>query len=295
MKKNIFLIMAAASVVAALPGCTDTDGYPVQEQNTALSVADIGFGSKAADGANGTSKAYFEPGDMIMLYLPGSGGDPYRKVTLTPSGWVLDSPVTLSENDTGIYACYPAVSAGDELLIEHITGMDYLYSGKHTANRMNPSIFLAMRHALALIEFEFEPGPLITGSPVDFISIEGEGLHSRAAISLLSGKPAYEENIHEPAIIYGRQMENPFIGYDTKISLMVVPVMQVKSDGDIFFNFCFGEFKYHWPVPAGTAWESAKRYTYRVQLRERLLEVTDVQVQDWTDGGKETVTLPWHQ
>jgi len=286
--------MAAASVVAALPGCMDTDGYPVQEQNADLSVSGVGFSTKAADGANNPSKSFFEQGDMIMLYLPGNGSYPYRKITLAPSGWVLDSPVRLSENDTEIYACYPAVSGRDELLIEHITGMDYLYSAMHTANRMNPSIFLAMKHALALIEFEFEPGSLLTGSAVDFISIEGEGLHSRAAISLPTGEITYQERIHEPAVIYGWQMGDPFLQEGTKAGLMVVPVKNVASQGDILFNFCFGEFKYHWPVPAGTIWESAKRYTYRVQLHEQHLEVIDVRVQDWTDAGCESISLPYH-
>lgn len=291
MKKSNFLVLG---ILILLSGCSDPDRWIEEGQDKTLSVAQVAFSRKSANGADGTSKSSFEQGDVLMLYLPGQGDNPYRKITLTSSGWALDYPVSLSGSQTDIYGCYPALYNGDTFPIEHITGMDYLYSSVHTVNLAKPVLYLEMKHALALIEFEFEPFVMTGDGIVDLISIEGEGLHSRATISLLSGELTYEERIHEPAVIYGWQMENPFIGSDTRIGLMVVPVREVKSDGDITFSMHINSSKYHWPVPAGTIWESGKRYTYKVHIRDRILEITGVRIQDWIDAGNEKINLYYY-
>lgn len=130
---------------------------------------------------------------------------------------------------------------------------------------------------------------------IDFISINGWGLYSKAQVDLLSGKVEYVSELREPAIIYGWQMENPFIAYGNKISLMVVPVKKVEYDGDVSVNMLIGGSKYHWFVPAGTKWESGKRYTYKVHVLDRLLEIIDVGIEDWKDAGKEKISLPWYE
>lgn len=288
MKKSNFLVLG---ICILLSGCNGTDRWMEEGQDKTLSVAQVGFSRKSANGANGTSKSFFEQGDVLMLYLPGQGDNPYRKITLASSGWELDYPVPLTGSPEDIYGCYPAIYNGDTFPIEHITGMDYLYSSVHTASRTNPVLSLQVKHALALIEFEFEPFVTTGDGIVDLISIEGEGLHSRAAISLLSGELTYEERMHEPAVIYSWQMDDPFIGSDTRIGLMVVPVREVKSDGDITFSMHIDSSKFHWPVPAGTVWESGKRYTYKVHIRDRVLEIAGVRVQDWIDARNEKIDL----
>lgn len=287
-KKYLFTITAILSLFCS---CSDANSGMDEATGRLLSVREVGFPLKSANGADGTSKSFFEQGDVLMLYLPGQGDDPYRKITLTPSGWELNHPVPLTGSPADIYGCYPALYNGDAFPIEHITGMDYLYSSVHTASRTNPVLSLQVKHALALIEFEFEPFVTTGDGIIDLISIEGEGLHSRAAVSLLSGELTYEERMHEPAVIYSWQMENPFIGSDTRIGLMVVPVREVKSDGDITFSMHIDSSKFHWPVPAGTVWESGKRYTYKVHIRDRILEIIDIKVQDWIDAGNEKINL----
>jgi hypothetical protein len=130
---------------------------------------------------------------------------------------------------------------------------------------------------------------------IDFISINGWGLYSKAQVDLLSGKVEYVSQMREPAVIYGWQMEDPFIVYGKKISLMVVPVGEAGYGGDISFEMLIGGSKYHWPVPAGTKWESGKKYTYKVLVQERLLEIIDIRIEDWTDAGTDRISLPWYE
>lgn len=264
----------------------------------ALSVAAVAFAlqSTSVTPANGSSKSSFDTGDEIGLHIYQGQSRQYRRLSFVDPEWVPDAPVVL-EGDTRIYGCYPynaANSNPESFVIEHTSGTDYLYSPMHTANREKPSVSLVMKHALALIVFEFEASPATEGRQIDFISIDGPGLYSKAWLNLISGRIDYVAGQHEPAIVYGWQLEQSFIQYGMKIALMAVPVDKVASQGDIQFNFYLEDFKAHWPVPVGTVWEAGKRYTYRVQASERFLEVIDVQVEDRTDRGQQKIPLYYY-
>lgn len=288
--KKICLSILCISML--LSGCNDSDSPIDDAQKALLSVADVGFGLKSG---SDKSKADFEDGDEIGLCLQTPQGSGSNKLTYLNPGWALENPVFLSESNTDIYAVYPynaENSAATSFEIEHISRTDYLYSGMHRVNRTYPVLTLTMMHALALIEFEFEYVGMSGSSLIDFVSIDGPGLHSKASLNLLSGEIEYMNGWHDPAIIYGWEMDNPFISYDSKISLMVVPVKKVEYDGDISFNMLIDRIKYHWSVPAGTKWEGGKRYTYRIMIHERFLEIVDVRILEWVDAGKERIYLP---
>lgn len=290
-KKSIFSMIVILSLFYA---CSEPDSRIDEGPEKLLSVAEVGFSLKSPDG---TSKSFFEEGDEIGLYISGSQGTGgYNKLAYKNNAWELQTPVPLTESYTDIYATYPYLADNTDpfhFVIEHTSRTDYLYSDMHSVNNTYPVLSLAMMHALALIEFEFQHGSMSGNNLIDFISIDGWGLHSKARVDLLSGKVEYVSELREPAIMYGWQMDNPFIGYGTRISLMVVPVKEVVNDGDISVNMLIGRSKYHWLVPAGTKWESGKKYIYRVSVQERLLEITDVRIEDWRDAGKERIHLPY--
>lgn len=290
MKNNILFIVGIFSM---LSGCSDPDNVIDQDSEKFLSVAEVGFSLKSE---NGISKSFFEDGDRIGLYVDGLQGTGYNKLVYTNNVWGLETPVVLSENDTYLFATYPydpQNNGASSFEIEHRTQTDYLYSDRHRVNKDDPELSLTMKHALALIEFEFEPSMITQNEMIDFISIEGYGLHVKAKIDLNSGQMEYL-NDYDPAIIYGWQMENPFISYDTKASLMVVPVSKVDYQGAISFNMHIGKSKYYWLVPAGTTWESGKKYTYSVHFQDRELNIWDVRIQDWIDGGSKRIGLPYN-
>lgn len=288
--RYLFVLIALLSLFS---GCNDSDEWVDKGSEKFLSVAEIGFSLKSE---NGISKSFFEDGDQIGLYVNGLQRTDYNKLVYTNNVWGLETPVALSENDTYLFAIYPydPQNNGDgSFEIEHRSQTDYLYSDRHRVNKNEPVLSLTMKHALALIEFEFEPSMVTQNEMIDFISIEGYGVHSRAKIDLNSGQMEYL-NDYDPAIIYGWQMENPFISYDTKVSLMVVPVRKVSYEGEISLNIHIGNSKYHWLVPVETVWEKGKKYTYRVHFQDREMNIWNVRIQDWIDGGHKRIELPYN-
>ncbi|GEM_PF-3496128 len=271
-KKSIFLMIVILSLFYA---CSDSNDWVDQEQEKLLSVAQVELNLKSANGT--TSKSYFEQGDQIGLHIYDSQGTGYRGLTYKNNSWILQTPVSLRESYTDIYATYPynpENNVASSFEIEHSSQTDYLYSDMHSVNSSNPVLSLTMKHALALIEFEFEWMDFFQSVYLDFISIEGW---------------------NEPAVVYGWQLNNNYLHDGAKVSLMVLPVDKVEYEEDIQINFYLGNLKAYWVVPSGTTWERGKKYTYKVVIKERMLEVMNIWIEDWTDQGKEKIYLPWYE
>ncbi|MBF0647996.1 fimbrillin family protein [Dysgonomonas sp. GY75] len=291
-KKSVFSMIVILSLFCA---CSDSDNWVNQGQEKLLSVAEVGFSLKSSDG---TSKSVFEEGDEIGLHIYDSQGSGYRRMTYKNNSWVLQNPVSLFESDTDIYATYPYITDNTDpfhFVIEHTSQTDYLYSDRHRVNSINPVLSLTMMHALSLIEFEFEGMDIYQDAYLDFISIDGWGLYSKAQVDLLSGKLEYTSDLREPAIRYGWQMDSPVIYPGKRVNMMVVPVKATAYEGEIFVNLLIDGNKYHWPVPAGTKWKSGKKHVYKVLIQERLLEIIDVRIEDWIDQGTDRISLPWYE
>lgn len=291
MKRKYLLIIMTLSMLCA---CCEQEYWPEEEHGTTLSVSKVGFSRQSEEG---TSKSYFDTGDEVGLYAYIPQGINFHKLTCFDTGWTLEYPIPLSGEWTDIYACYPYDRQNDtptSFEIEHHSQTDYLYSDMHRVNSANPVLSLTMIHALALIEFEFEWMDIPQGANLDFISIEGWSLSSRAKLNLLTGEMECLKGWNEPAIIYGWQLNNSYLYEGAKVSLMVVPLDKLEYDGNILFNFYMDGLKGHWPVPAGTTWESGKKYTYKVRIQGRKLEIWDVWIDDWIDAGSKKITLPYY-
>lgn len=295
MKKILLMVV---TVLFFFCSCDDSQIRSDQDKNTFLSVTKVGVGFESL---NNASKSDFSSGDEIGLFINSGQGWDYKKLTFLDSEWRLNIPVSLSNNITEIYASFPYINGSNNpqtCMIEHASQTDYLFSKQHSVTSSYPALSLKMTHALALIEFEFEFG--FNSSPnsdigqFEFIAIEGWGLKSKANVDLLTGNMEYIEGEHQPAVVYSWQLDTPLIYNQRKIGLMVLPVNKVEYDGEISVNMVINAMKYHWPVAAGTRWESGKKYIYRVHIRERYLEVIDVQIQDWIDAGKDKISLPYY-
>lgn len=291
-KKYLFIITMILSLFCA---CSDSEGWINEGSEEFLSVAQVGFALKSSDAA---SKSFFEEGDQVGLYIYDSQGSGYRGMTYKNNSWALHTPVSVSESYTDIYAAYPynlQNNVATSFEIEHTSQTDYLYSDRYSVNSTNPVLSLTMMHALALIEFEFQWTDVSQAANLELIAIQGQGLYSKAKLDLITGKMEYLKGWNDPAVIYGWQLGSDHLYDGSKVSLMVVPVDQVEYDGDILIDFYTDNLKAHWPVPAGTKWERGKRYTYKVLIRERLLEIIDVRIEDWIDAGTDRISLPWYE
>lgn len=300
MKKVFFI---AASVGAFFCGCQDGDirENGNDKQNTVLSVAEVGF---AFPLENRISKHNFEIGEEVGLHVYSYSTQNWetQRLTFLNPKWALDTPIHLSNSGMSVYASYPyepGYSDPTSFRMEHVSQTDYLYSRMHHVNNSYPILSLHMMHALALIEFEFEFG--FEASPnsdvglLDFISIEGSGLHSRASLDLLEDKLEYIEGAYEPALVYGWQLDTPVVYPGKRVGIVVVPVEKVANEGDVFFNIRLNTSQVSFAVPARTQWESSKKYTYKVQVQERKLEIINVRVQDWIDAGTQKISLPYNK
>ncbi|MDR1716184.1 MAG: fimbrillin family protein [Prevotella sp.] len=291
-KKYLFTITMILSLFCA---CSDSDSWIDEGSEKFLSVAQVGFALKSSDGA---SKSFFEEGDQIGLYTYDSQGSGYRGMTYKNNSWALHTPVSLTESSTGIYAIYPYnpdYNVASSFEIEHTSQTDYLYSDRYSVNSTNPVLSLTMMHALALIEFEFQWTDVSQAANLELIAIQGQGLYSKAKLDLITGKMEHLRGWNDPAVIYGWQLGSDHLNDGSKVSLMVVPCDEIENDGDIMIDFYTDNLKAHWPVPAGTRWESGKKYTYKVLIQERLLEIMDLRIGYWTDAGKDRISLPWYE
>lgn len=295
--KKIFFI--AASVSVFFYGCQDRDGWGNDEKNAVLSVSEVGF---AFPSENRITQSDFSTGEEVGLHVYSYSTQNWetQRLTYLSPKWALDTPVPLSNPGVSVYASYPyepGYSDPTSFLIEHASQRDFLYSRMQYVNNSYPTLLLHMMHALALIEFEFEFG--FEASPnsdvglLDFISIEGSGLHSRASLDLLENKLEYITGAHEPARVYGWQLDTPVVYSGKKVGVIVVPVEKVANEGDILFNIQLNTSQVSFPVPAGTEWKRGKKYTYKVQVQKRKLEIINVRVQDWIDQGTQKISLPY--
>lgn len=296
--KKVFFITAAVSVLFC--GCQDGDirENGSDEKGRVLSIAEVGL---AFPSENRTAKLDFSTGDEIGLHVyayPAQNWESQKLTYLSPK-WALDTPIPLSTDGVSVYASYPyqpGYSHPSLFFLEHVSQIDFLYSQICHVNSSYPSLYLKMMHALALIEFEFEFGfdasPYSAIGMIDFISIEGKGLHSKAVFDLLSGKFEYVEGANKPALVYGSDLDTPMVYSGRRVGVMVVPVKKVATEGDILLNIRLNTSQVCFPVPAGTKWESGKKYTYKVMVKERILEITHVRVQDWIDQGTQKIQLP---
>ena len=291
-KKYLFTITMILSLFCA---CSDSDSWINEGSEKFLSVTQVGFSLKSSDG---TSKSFFEERDQIGMHINDTQGSGNREMTYKNSSWVLQTPVSLRESHTDIYATYPydlQNNVATSYEIEHTSQTDYLYSDRHSVNSTNPVLSLTMMHALALIEFEFQWTDVSQAANLELIAIQGQGLYSKAKLDLITGKMEHLKGWNDPAVIYGWQLGSDHLNDGSKVSLMVIPCDEIEYDGDIMIDFYTDNLKAHWPVPAGTRWESGKRYTYKVLIQERLLEIMDVRIEDWTDAGTDRIGLPWYE
>lgn len=288
--RKLFLFLIPAIIL--LCGCDNCNlEENVEQQPALLSVAEVSFAPRSA---SGMSKSVFRAGDEIGLFIRTTVGMSYNKLTYIEPLWSFENPFLLPGGLTEIQACYPYHAGRNppgKLWIDHDSGTDYLYSSGYYAHLAEPVLKLDMNHALALIEFEFEVSSQTENQYIERISIEGPGLSSMALLDIFTGEIEQYEEIYEPAVLYGWQLTHPYIQYNTKVGIMVVPTETTHNVGEILFDLNIGGIKAHWPVPAGTCWQSGKRYTYKVQIHERRLNIIQVEIRDWTNAGKEKIPL----
>lgn len=236
-------------------------------------------------------------------------GQLYKNILLTRSkdnAWDLISPVYLSAKDKAwVFAYYPydpANNDGTNIPIEAATQTDYLYGVSASyASATNPVAVIRLKHALAVLKFRIykEPdvpfSPVLTSicfleNPLDMFS------YGKGKLNIETGKVTIDRtppkvdvekaglNLVITETIPTNEAEYP--------ELLVMPMDKATvSDGEIGLTLYISGSHYVCKFPAGTKFESGKKYTYTIKLTAKTMSVKFYDVADWTNEKNENIDI----
>lgn len=294
MKK---ICMAAASVAASFllgcgfTSCSQDEDVPVKNEpagsGTELNVI-TEIGTKAVSIG---PISLFHDGDQIGLFATkGALGQNYNDFagysnvssTRRAGSWVQDPVVYLTGENCKIFAYFPYkknLSDGANIDIEATSQTDYMY-GTHTkpetvVNSDNPDVYITMKHALALVQFNIHKKNYNAAAKLTKIAIKAGGgyLFKTAKMNCQTGVVTVREEADAAGIfvqntIEGLQILSTEVSMDEKTfpKVLSLPVNSTLRDGDMTATFTIDGKDYVYKFPAGTAWESGKKYTYTITL-----------------------------
>lgn len=255
----------------------------------------------------------FPEGSKLGLFITkGNLADDYaslasRNVLSTLDGgiWKQNPAVNLYAHDATIFAYYPYFinyTSATEIQIQ--SGQtDYMY-GTHTPgqaaiNKDNRTVFLTMKHALALVQFNIYktnypwPGRLemvrINNNPGKSIVCKNGKLNIRTGeITDLSGADMNIQVTSSPLLVIPDDKPADEKGY---VKLLLIPTSKTSSRGEVLVTFNIDGKDYKYEIPAGTEWKQGTKNTYDVLLNGNELRIGDVKITEWTDGVNGNIIL----
>lgn len=295
MKK---ICMTAASVAASFliglsfTSCNQDDEVPAVKGEPGGSGAELNVITEIGTKAVSIGPiSLFRDGDQIGLFATkGSLGQNYNDFagysnvssTRRAGSWVQDPTVYLTGENCKIFAYFPYkknLSDGANIDIEATSQTDYMY-GTHTnpetvVNSDNPDVYITMKHALALVQFNIHKKNYNAEAKLTKIAIKAGGgyLFKTAKMNCQTGQVTVREEA-DAAGIYVQNTTGGLLTLSTEISMdektfpkvLSLPVNSTLRDGDLTATFTIDGKDYVYKFPAGTAWESGKKYTYTITL-----------------------------
>ena len=236
-------------------------------------------------------------------------GQLYKNILLTKgagNAWDLAAPVYLSATERAwVFAYYPYNAAnndGTTIPIEAGSQTDYLYGVSASyATATNPVAVIRLKHALAVLKFRIYKEPEVPFSPVltricfveNPLNMFGYG---NGKLNIETGKVTIDQmppkvdvetkamNLTITETIPTNEVEYP--------ELLVMPMNEATAtDGEIGLVLYISGTHYVCKFPAGTKFESGKKYTYIIKLTAKTLSVKFYDVADWTDEKTENIDI----
>lgn len=323
MKKILLATMFVASLAGCMTSCSSNDDVPQptpeQGQKPLNVITEIG--SKAV---NIGPVSLFRDGDQIGLFATkGSLGSNYNdfagyaNVNSTRQGgkWIQDPSVYLTGENCTIFAYFPykrGLADGASIDIESTSQTDYMY-GTHTdptsvVNSDNPDVFITMKHALALIQFNIFKKNYNAAAKLTKIAIQGNTgyLFKTAKMNCQTGVVTNKLEADAAGISIQNDIEGLIPSIGTEVSMveasfpkvLSLPVNSILRDGDLTATFTIDGKDYTYKFAAGTNWLSGKKYTYTITLNGTEANIggdgsgegggsvdgSDVDIDDWNPG-----------
>jgi len=317
MKKYILFTLSIA-IMALVSACNDDTGTSYNTGGTNEEFAELSVKTDISMATRSTKSgpvSSFSNGSRLGLFVSHIG-DIDNRYDLYGTGWNVPSrydgyswwqepPVILSIHPVNVYAYYPYAEVNynpRQIPIEHTTQTDYMYSSHESnmqeANKYNPEVTLTMKHALALVQFNF----YIENYPHDMVlhyveimnaSSDVTELHSRGVMDISTGDITFDGASNDP--VRWTNSDGSFIPDgsmtgDSYVRMLVMP-METSASENIAVNMRINDDPYTWFIPAGTSWKSGTKNTYNIQIIGRELHVRDVIIEPWAQGIEETYPL----
>lgn len=327
MKKIFMVAIVATSLGMGLISCNkDEDQAPVEKGQTEKTLNVITeIGTKAVSFG---PLSLFRDGDQIGLFATkGSLGNNYNdfagyaNVNSTRKGgvWVQDPNVYLTGESCKLFAYFPYkknLTDGTSIDIESTSQTDYMF-GTHTnsetaVNSDNPDVYITMKHALALVQFNISKKNYNAVGKLTKITIKGNAgfLFKSAKMNCQTGTVTVKDEADQATGIFIQNMVEgliPSVGTEINMDestfpkVLNLPVNSTLRDGDLTAIFTIDGKDYPFKFSAGTQWESSKKYTYTITLNGTEINIGggdgegggdgsvegngDVDIDDWGTGG----------
>lgn len=322
MKKYFLATMCVASI-CFMASCNGNDDVPQTEQEKEqkpLNVITEVSGTKAM---NIGPVSLFKDGDQIGIFATtGQLGNNYNgftgyanvNSTRQAGKWIQDPSIYLTGENCTIFAYFPYkknLTDGTSIDIESSSQTDYMY-GTHTditsvVNSDNPDVFITMKHALALIQFNIFKKNYNAAAKLTKITIKGNAgyLFKTAKMNCATGAVTVKQEADPTGIYVQNDVEGLIPSISSEISMvessfpkvLSLPVTTILRDGDLTATFTIDQKDYTYKFAAGTSWESGKKYTYTITLNGTEAEIGgggegggsvdgsgDVDIDDWNPG-----------
>lgn len=295
MNKIIFMVVISAFVLG-FSSCTN-DENPVEEtqKSTALVVrTDIQTRATISEFTRGAELGLFVTAGALGYEYNSKSSNSNVCSTYAGTYWEQSPAVYLNNVPAQVFAYYPydaSVSNGKALPVEHLTQKDYMYGthseGQNSINNLNPVVQLTMRHALALIVFQFDNCDFSGTGKVTQVGImnapDKKILYSEGTMDISTGIITGSEGKNAAAIT--NEIEE-----NQCAKLMVLPT-KVASTGALIVQFMIDGKLYMWKVPEKTTWAGGTKNTYTVKLSDKKITVGNVIIKDWEAGINELAYL----
>jgi len=312
MKKITFMAVIAA-LSFSLFSCSNDD-TDIASGNSGNEKAEL----KVDAGIYGLTKAAgpissFPAGSALGLFItPNTLGNYYDtkensanvKATYQSSAWSLTPPVLLTNTVGYVYAYYPYSTAGTNALaipVNHTSQNDFMH-GKYASavSKANPTVSIAMKHALAMIQFKMSKKDFPWVGKLTQVEIANKSgktvLFSEGTMEIATGKITNTSGKNASAVIESSVglltiPSNAQTDENTYPKVLVMPVASSGALGDIVMKFTIDGKVYSCDVPATTVWKAGTKNTYTVTVQGNELKLdTNVTIENWTTGVSGSVT-----
>lgn len=291
------ICMRAAFVAASFliglsfTSCNQDDDVPVKGESSG-SGAELNVITEIGTKAVSIGPiSLFRDGDQIGLFATkGTLGQNYNDFagysnvnsTRRAGSWQQDPVIYLTGENCKVFAYFPYkknLADGANIDIEATSQTDYMY-GTHTnpetvVNSDNPDVYITMKHALALVQFNIHKKNYNAEAKLTKIAIKAGGgyLFKTAKMNCQTGQVTVREEADASGIFVQNTIDG-LLTLSTEISMdektfpkvLSLPVNSTLRDGDMTATFTIDGKDYVYKFPAGTAWESGKKYTYTITL-----------------------------